>query len=169
MNRYVLDANVFIEAHQRYYPFDVCPGYWKALLDQHEKRRVFSIDRVKDELEEGGDQLENWAKTIAPESFFKKTADMDVVRWYRKMVEWVNNQPQFTDGAKADFAKVADGWLVAYAKRNNLVVVTQEEFSPHAKARVLIPNLCREFKVEYVNTFDMLRELEIRLVLGRPR
>ena len=40
--RYVLDANVFIEAHQRYYALDVCPGFWLALIRQHEKQAQFS-------------------------------------------------------------------------------------------------------------------------------
>ncbi len=26
--RYLLDANVFIEAKNLYYAFDICPGFW---------------------------------------------------------------------------------------------------------------------------------------------
>jgi len=29
---YVLDANMCIEAAQRYYAFDLAPGFWQALL-----------------------------------------------------------------------------------------------------------------------------------------
>lgn len=50
-NTYLLDANVFIEAKRRYYAFDICPGFWDALLMQHENAKVASIDRVKKELE----------------------------------------------------------------------------------------------------------------------
>lgn len=28
---FLLDTNVFIEAHQRYYGLDLCPGFWDAL------------------------------------------------------------------------------------------------------------------------------------------
>jgi len=28
---YLLDANVYIEAHQRYYGMDLCPGFWRWL------------------------------------------------------------------------------------------------------------------------------------------
>ena len=42
-SRYVLDANVFIQAHQTYYGRDICPGFWLALLRQHEARRIFSM------------------------------------------------------------------------------------------------------------------------------
>ncbi len=26
---YLFDANVFIEAKNRYYAFDICPGFWE--------------------------------------------------------------------------------------------------------------------------------------------
>ena len=48
--RYLLDANVFIEAHRKYYGFAICPGFWLALVRQHERKRIFSIDKVKAEL-----------------------------------------------------------------------------------------------------------------------
>jgi len=169
VKKYLLDANIFIEAHMRYYPFDVTPGFWASLLAHHDKKRVFSIEQVKDELDAGDDRLTQWAHDSAPKSFFKKTADKKVIDWFRKMVEWVTGQAQFTDEAKAQFAGVADGWLVAYAKANGLVVVTHEEHSAHVKVRIPIPNVCREFGVEYTNTFEMLRELGVQLVLGKPR
>lgn len=28
---FLLDANVFIEAKNRYYGFDICPGFWRWL------------------------------------------------------------------------------------------------------------------------------------------
>ncbi|MEI6538347.1 MAG: DUF4411 family protein [Planctomycetota bacterium] len=46
-------------------------------------------------------------------------------------------------------------------------MVTHEEFAPAVKRKVPMPNLCVEFDVEYVNTFEMLRSLEERFVRGR--
>lgn len=48
--RFVLDANVLIQAHRTYYAFDICPGYWTALLVHHDGERLCSIDRVRSEL-----------------------------------------------------------------------------------------------------------------------
>ena len=55
--KYLLDANVFIEAKRRYYAFDVCPGsgnVWSGIIRGF---RIQSIDRVKQELELGDDEL----------------------------------------------------------------------------------------------------------------
>jgi hypothetical protein len=67
VKRYVLDANVFIEAEKNYYAFDICPGFWRALLRQHEARRVCSIDRIRDELV--NDALQQWVRREVPVDF----------------------------------------------------------------------------------------------------
>lgn len=165
--RYVLDANVFIEASQSYYSFDICPGFWLALVRQHEAKHVCSIDRIKAELVVLDDELKEWVNFKVSETFFKGTADKNVADAFAIMVNWVQREKQFTLEAKAEFAAVADGWVVAYAKVNNLVVVTHEEYAPDAKARVKIPNVCLEFDVAYCNTFEMLRDLKERFVLKK--
>ena len=55
--KYLLDANVFIQAKRTYYPFDICPGFWDALCWHQAKGVVFSIDKVWGELEKGGDEI----------------------------------------------------------------------------------------------------------------
>jgi hypothetical protein len=146
--RYVLDANAFIEAKNRYYGLDICPGFWDALIAQD-------------------DEIKEWVENQAPDSFFKKTEDQAVIAQFQDLVEWVYSTDQFADSAKAEFASVADGWVIAYAAVNELVVVTHEEFAPAAKRKVPMPNVCVEFDVEYVNTFEMLRSLNERFVRGR--
>jgi hypothetical protein len=71
---YVLDANVLIEAHKRYYAFDICPGYWSALVDRHNGGQVSSIDRVRDELLDQSDALSDWARRL-PSTFFTGTGN----------------------------------------------------------------------------------------------
>src|SRR5262245_15303954 len=169
VKRYVLDANVFIQAHQTYYGFDTCPGFWLALSRQHEAKRIISIDKVRAELLPLRDRLTDWVENKAPKTFFKGTADKAVADAFRDMVNWVQGEAQFTPEAKAEFSAVADGWVVAYAKANGLIVVTHEQYAPEARKKVLIPNVCIEFKVEYCNTFEMLRELKVQFVLRKRK
>ncbi len=55
--------------------------------------------------------------------------------------------------------------MIAYARANGLTVVTHEEFAAEAQRRVPIPNVCLEFDVEYVNTFEMLEHLDVQFIL----
>jgi hypothetical protein len=59
---YLLDANVFIEAKRRHYGFDFCPAFWDWLDRQHAAGKVFSIEKVGDELRAGNDELSDWAR-----------------------------------------------------------------------------------------------------------
>ncbi len=163
--RFVLDANVLMQARRSYYAFDICPGFWNALLQQHRSERVSSIDKIKNEIDAGRDDLKDWANETAPSSFFKGTADKKVSDAFRDMVNWVQGEELFLPEAKAKFAAVADGWLVAFAKVNGAILVTGEVYAPECKTEVKIPNVCVEFGVKYVDTYEMLRDLKEQFVL----
>jgi len=159
---YSLDANVFIEAARRYYAFDLVPRFWTSLEQLARDGRICSVDRVKQELEKGKDLLADWAAREFAHGFVQ-TDTTEVLTEFRNVMAWMSRQAQFLDAAKQQFAGGADGWLVAHAKTNGHVVVTMEQLSADVRRRVPIPNVCNAFGVRYVNTFEMLRELDVRL------
>lgn len=162
--KFVLDANVFIDAHRRYYSFDIAPSFWRTLVELAEKGHVVSIDRIKDELLNGDqdDMLSKWA-TSEFNPWFMPTDNDEVFNAYSEIITWSVVEKQFTDAAKALFASKADSWLVAYAKAYNYIVVTFEQYSRDKRNKIYIPNACRAFGIQYMNTFEMLRELNVNL------
>jgi len=54
---YLLDANVFMQAKNLHYGFDFCPAFWDWLIRQNAMGIVFSIEKVGDEIDAGGDEL----------------------------------------------------------------------------------------------------------------
>lgn len=60
--KFLLDTNVFIEAKNRYYAFDICPGFWDW-MDAVCDGDVASIVSVRDEMTGGNDELANWPRT----------------------------------------------------------------------------------------------------------
>ncbi len=158
---YVLDADVFIEAARRYYAFDIAPPFWDSLLQHADNGTIESIDRVKKELEEGKDELARWANSKFSHAFYS-TDETDVIESYGRIMTWVQGQSQYSDAAKADFARGADGWLLAYAVAKGRVVVTHEVLNVDIKRKVPIPNVCKPFNLRPVDTFIMLRELGVR-------
>jgi len=161
--KYVLDANVFIQAKNQYYAFDLVPGFWNSLIRHAADGTIGSIDRVKQELVRGKDRLADWAASHFSHAF-SSTDEAGVIDAYRQVMSWVQHQAQFSDAAKADFASGADGWLVAYAIAKGHVVVTHEQLAPEAERNVPIPNVCKALNVRSVDTFAMLRELKVQLV-----
>lgn len=76
MTRYLLDANVFIEAKRRYYGFDFCPAFWDWLVRENAAGHVFSIDKVADELVRGDDELSTWAADRGQGFFLREDASL---------------------------------------------------------------------------------------------
>ncbi len=79
------------------------------------------------------------------------------------MMAWANANTQFENSAKAEFARVADGWVAARAQTSDATLVANEVFDPNVKRRIPLPHLCKEFGVPYVGTFELLRTLNARL------
>jgi hypothetical protein len=44
------------------YGFDFCPAFWEWLDAKNRSDTVFSIEKVRDELIGGGDELAEWAR-----------------------------------------------------------------------------------------------------------
>jgi len=166
--RYIVDSDVFITAKNLYYAFEICPGFWASVVHHHRNGRVYSIDRVRSEVLAGRktEDLVQWVKNDLPVGFFLDTDEEKVASAYTDVMLWVQRSPQYFDNAKAQFATGADGWLVAYARVHDAIVVTNEQPRGEAKSRVPLPNVCEQFRVTYTNTFVMLKELAVQFVLA---
>lgn len=168
---FLLDSDVFIAAKNAYYAFEICPGFWKAVLQAHHLGRARSLDRIRNELLTGRkeEDLVQWVKNDVPAAFFLDSNAEDVSSAYAEVMLWVQRNPQYFDRAKAKFATEADGWLVAYSMVHGTVVVTNEQPRPDSRNRVLLPDVCKQFNVLPKDTFFMLRELKVQLdLVGAP-
>ena len=158
---YVPDANVFIAAHRGYYTLNLCPGFWDCLIHHFHSGRILSIDRVREELIGYGDELSDWVQG-APAEMFVASSEKPVIDAYQEVMSWVHGNAQFYTQAKHEFSQGADGWLVAYAMSHNVILVTLETYQQNVKRRVPIPNVCDQFGVARMDTFEMLCELGVR-------
>ena len=158
---FVLDTDTLITAKNRYYAFDICPSFWSSLLTVIQNSQAVVIDKVLDEVLAGNDELTTWMKANVA-TLSVASSDGLVIAAYRQMAAWVQCNQQFNPAAKAEFLDSADGWVAAYASVHNATVVTLETLDPNIQKRVKLPNVCRRFNVDYIDTFEMLRRLGIQ-------
>ena len=163
MDKFIIDANVLISAYRRNYPMDIIPSFWEKILEQAKIQTFFLIDEVLTEILVGEDELSSWIlENIDSFTILKSDEDI-VITEYRTLIQGVMDNPKYRYKAKSDFASVADSWLIAHAKARNLVIVTEEVFDSNSRKRVLIPNVCYDLGVGYINTVALLRALKIKL------
>lgn len=161
--KYLLDSNVFIESGKRYYSMDICPAFWQWLVAANKNGKVFSLDKVKQELcEVKNDSVAKWASGIDSSDRKGKLflSSQEAADGMQAVTSWVN-KADYEMAAKEEFFSAADYYLVAYAKQAKQIVVTEEVFSP-SKKKIKIPNVCRGLNVECINTFAMLRKERVR-------
>jgi hypothetical protein len=161
---YLLDANAYIEAKNRYYRMTVCPGFWDWIDLQFASGQVGSIRMVLDELSKNGDALSEWVKVRQPQ--FIETDDERTQEVFTEIAQFVVEQPDYKEPHISNFLAVADPWLIAKAKTLGATVVTHEVLVPPGSKKVKIPNICRKFDVDFCNTFDLLESMAAQFVLS---
>lgn len=161
---YVLDANIFIQAHRSTYPLDIATGFWNALEKLANNGVIISIDKVQDEIDRNEDELKEWIDVNLADDFFKTTNDQPVLDKYGLLAPWAESKADhYQRGAIDEFLEFdrADAWLVAYCLSTGDTLVTQEVSNPSQKNRIPLPEPCNYFEIRYCNMIEMFRELGV--------
>ncbi|KGT89682.1 DUF4411 family protein [Enterobacter cancerogenus] len=162
--KYLLDANTYIMAKNFYYGMDICPGYWEWLDRQFAFNIVGSVDMIARELRDGNDELSDWVK--ARPAHFIANDDHDTQLIFQQIVEGVM-KADFNPGSRDLFLAKADPWIIAKSKSIGATVITHELPLPANARKVKVPNICHQFGVPCMTTFEFLRKLNARFVLER--
>lgn len=144
--KYIFDSGPFIDC--RYYFPGVFKSYWNNLNQLAQNKDVLSVREVYNEIQKGSDIISEWAEKNK-DIFEKPSKDefeivKDILAKHKELIRVVN----FTGGSP-----VADPFIIAKAKVNNLIVVTQETFRENAHK---IPNICKELNLKYITLEEFM-------------
>jgi len=159
---YCLDANVFIQAKNGPYGMDIVPAFWDWLDRQAEAGKIYSSSMVYIELAAGDDELADWAHDRKDSKLFLEPG-ANVQQAFKEIADYV--EKRYQEHYAAAFLEGADPWVVAHARVDGSIVVTHETLVPDDSSKIKIPNICRNFGVEYADPYRMLRMLEARFTL----
>lgn len=154
---FVIDANVFIQAANSYYAFDLMPPFWRW-VEGRLGQDLYTVTPVRDEILKQRDELSNWFKELDDPAWVLEVDDEKTQLEFKLITQHcVNNGYKTT--AVQKFLSGADPWIVARAKRDGWAVITQELPDPKTKKRVKIPDVCVNLGVSQMMVFEMLRKL----------
>jgi len=161
---YLLDANSYIQAKNTHYRMGFCPGFWDWLDSAYDAGKISSVSLVYKELVDYGDELSRWAKDRP--NHFLPVDDPSTQITFAQIATFVMDLPLAKQAEKIRFLDGADPWLIAKASATRQTVVTHEVLVPPTSQKIKIPNICRQFNVPYISSFDLLDALNAKLILG---
>jgi len=155
---YCLDANVLIQAWQKYYSPKFCPGYWEVLNDLGDQGKIFIAEEVYNEITRTEDDLCKWLKAS---KMPVRSIDGNVTKCLQDIYAKDVSHKALVDNTKA--RSLADPWVIAHALNEGATVVTKEEKVTALNSnRIKIPNVCDNMGITWINDFDFIAELNIR-------
>jgi hypothetical protein len=155
-----LDSNVFIQAKNGPYGFEIAPRFWLWLESAIKDQLVRSPIRVYNELAKGKDQLSRWATKMKPRGLFV-TADRSVQQRLGEIAAFVQSRYEHPYAAK--FLDGADPWVIAHAADDQGTVVTHESLVAANCKDAKIPNVCAQFAVNCIDPYTAFRKLGLKL------
>lgn len=156
--RYCIDANVLIQAWQKYYSPKLCPSYWEVLNKLGAQGRLFIPAEVSKEIKKGQDQLAAWLESS---NIVVRPITGPVTQNWSAILAKDPKHQFLVDNTKG--RSLADPWVIAHAMTENAVVVTKEEKLTAANSdKIKIPNVCEAMSVRCITDFEMLEELGIK-------
>ena len=60
LDKFILDANIFITPYRSYYPFDLARGFWEQMEKCLKREDVILLDVVSSEIKRLEDDLSRW-------------------------------------------------------------------------------------------------------------
>lgn len=157
-DKYCLDANVLIQAWQKYYSPKFCPGYWDVLNSLGDAEIIFIPEQVYIEIDRTDDDLRNWLQT----SRIPVHAIDNVVTKHLQEIYVKDPRHKLLVDSKKN-RSLADPWVIAHAMKENACVVTKEEKITLASSKsVKIPNVCENMNVRCIHDFEFVDEMDIQ-------
>ena len=161
--KYLIDANSLIRPARAYYPFDFAPSFWQQLRPKISLDKIAVLDKVRDELLKGTDELSAWISDL-PNECILSTQDMQILQKYRDVLSFIQQSDKYSEAALRRWSQldIADPWLIAAAKVYGYTLLSFEQSAgtiPEGSRskNPKLPDVARHFQVPYTSLFDMMR------------
>jgi len=150
--KYVFDNNTLTAIFRHYY-HDRFPSFWEKFNQLIELKEIVSCREVRREIEslKRGDALDDWIKQNT--AFFEDPTASEL-----QFITTIYNVKHFQQNLEKKKllhgGAFADPFIIAKAKVNNAIVVTQEQYKDNATR---IPNICEHFNIDCTNLEGFLK------------
>ena len=166
--QYLLDTNIYINFYDRAYRFEYFPSFWDAfekVLNQY-----VILPKIVVEETNKSDEFKKWLEDNFKGEYLNHK---DYAEEWGQIIQHIAQHPCYSDKALIDprswtHEKIADGWLIAIAKKDGLTLVTDERANPTLNAQnpsgaAKIPDIVRDFGIKCITMNEFFKEIGFKL------
>ena len=165
---YLLDTNIYINFYDRAYRFEYFPSFWDAfekVLNQY-----VVLPKIVVEETNKSDEFKKWLEDNFKGEYLNHK---DYAEEWGQIIQHIAQHPCYSDKALIDprswtHEKIADGWLIAIAKKDGLTLVTDERANPTLNAQnpsgaAKIPDIAKDFGIKCITMNEFFKEIGFKL------
>lgn len=166
---YLLDTNIYISFYERYYPEKNFPTFWKKFTPILQEKVVVPDIVVAE------NQHNPWFR----QKYLKENYTQDFIKHKNYSNEWaevlqyISESDYYSEKALSSqkawtHESIADGWIIAIAKKENYTIVTDEDrninLSVHQPAKnPKIPDVADALGVKCINRLKFFDEVNLKV------
>lgn len=162
-NKYLFDTNALIQLGQRQYVPDLYPDLWPHLFELISMDVIaiseFVIEEISEKLDDPESNQDSWRETLI-QNVSAPIQDENYQSEYKVIANKCNDDKAYrgncSNSTLERFLNRADVWLIAIAKKDSFVVVSNE-----LKGSLKIPTICELEEIKCISTIDFFRSLNI--------
>lgn len=164
---YLLDTNIYISFYERYYPIKYFPSFWEQITPVL-NANVKIPDIVVDETVQSEWFINQFLKVFYHQDFIdhrKYSNDWGEILNYIANSDCYKEEALTSDRAWTH-ERIADGWEIAIAKRDNLTIVSDEIpnrtlSNTHPSRNPKIPDIAANFNVPCINMLEFFDRVNL--------
>lgn len=166
---YLLDTNIYISLYDRYYPKENFPSFWREFTT------ILNADIVIPKVVANENIQSEWfVNEYLKNHYQHKLLDqrLYVTEW-QQVLEHIQASANYHDEAlNSDRGwanlKIADGWLIAIAKKTGYTIVTDEVKNinlnqQHPAKNCKIPDIAQDLNVPCISMLEFFKEIDLRV------
>ncbi|MBC9787160.1 DUF4411 family protein [Carnobacterium maltaromaticum] len=168
MTKYLLDSNIYINFYDRYYQHSYFPSFWenlkeimnqnvlipKVVIDEHYQDQWFTqwlSENFEHEIINHNNYAEEWVQILDHVSTCGFYSDAAL----SSSKGWAN-------------VRIADPWIIAIAKSDDLVIVTSELKNKNLNANqpskaAKIPDICNSLGIRCIDMNTFFKEMNLSI------
>ena len=101
--KYIIDSNCFVTPHRSFCPTDVGISFWNKIQTLAKEGKIYSLDKVKEELYSNSDDLKKWLEATINDRFFIEFTQAHSIHKLATIIQWASTNEFYTEKAKRKF------------------------------------------------------------------